>query len=345
MTERVHIIIALQCCVSFCCKQHEFIICIQISLPSWASFSSCWASPMAQWVKNPPAMQEIQETWVQSLGWEDPLEKEMATRSSILALKPHGQRNLEGYSPCDSKEWDTTKHADTAHPAKTSQSTELCSLFHSSFPLAVYFTDQIRSVTQSCPTLCEPVNRSTPGLPVHHQLLEFTQTHVHRVNDATQPSHPLSSPSPPAPNPSQHQSLPMSQLFTWGGQSTLSIRPTLSFPTVSTVCSLCLHLYSCPSNRLICTILLDSIYRRKYTIFVFLFLIYFTPYDRLWVHSHHYKWPTLRSLNRFEFIFVYGVRKCSYLIVLHVASPFFQHHLLKGWIFFLPVFPSSFAID
>ena len=61
------------------------------------------------------------------------------------------------------------------------------------------------SVTQSCPTLCNPMNRSTPGLPVHHQLPEFTQTHVHRVGDAIQPSHPLSSPSPPAPNPSQHQ--------------------------------------------------------------------------------------------------------------------------------------------
>ena len=61
--------------------------------------------------------------------------------------------------------------------------------------------------TQLCPTLCDPMNRSTPGLPVHHQLPEFTQTHVHRVGDAIQPSHPLSSPSPPAPNPSQHQSL------------------------------------------------------------------------------------------------------------------------------------------
>ena len=68
-------------------------------------------------------------------------------------------------------------------------------------------SDQIRSVAQSCPTLCDPMNRRTPGLPVHHQLPEFTQTHVHRVSDAIQPSHPLSSPSPPAPNPSQHQSL------------------------------------------------------------------------------------------------------------------------------------------
>ena len=66
---------------------------------------------------------------------------------------------------------------------------------------------QFSSVPQSCLTLCDPMNRSTPGLPVHHQLLEFTQTHVHRVSDAIQPSHPLPSPSSPAPNPSQHQSI------------------------------------------------------------------------------------------------------------------------------------------
>ena len=64
---------------------------------------------------------------------------------------------------------------------------------------------QFSSVAQSCPTLCDPMNRSTPGLPVHHQLPEFTQTHVDRVSDAIQPSHPLSSPSHSAPNPSQHQ--------------------------------------------------------------------------------------------------------------------------------------------
>ena len=66
---------------------------------------------------------------------------------------------------------------------------------------------QFISVTQSCPTLRDPMNRSTPGLPVHHHLPEFIHTHVHRVGDAIQPSHPLSSPSPPAPNLSQHQSL------------------------------------------------------------------------------------------------------------------------------------------
>ena len=63
------------------------------------------------------------------------------------------------------------------------------------------------SVAQSCLTLCDPMNHSTPGLPVHHQLPEFTQTHVHWVGDAIQPSHPLSSPSPPARSPSQHQGL------------------------------------------------------------------------------------------------------------------------------------------
>ena len=70
-------------------------------------------------------------------------------------------------------------------------------------PRAVQFS----SVTQSCPTLCNPMNRRTPGLPLHHQLPEFTQTHAHRVGDAIQPSHPLSSPSPPGLNPSQHQGL------------------------------------------------------------------------------------------------------------------------------------------
>ena len=79
---------------------------------------------------------------------------------------------------------------------------------------------QFRSVTQSCPTLCDPMNHSMPGLPVHHQLSESTQTHAHRVSDAIQPSHPLSSPSPPSPNPSKHQGLfKLSQLFTSGGQS------------------------------------------------------------------------------------------------------------------------------
>ena len=81
-------------------------------------------------------------------------------------------------------------------------------------------SDQIRSVAQSCPTLCNPMDCSTPGLPVHHQLPELTQTLVHWVGDGIQPSHPLSSPSPPAFNLFQHQGLFMSQFFASGGQST-----------------------------------------------------------------------------------------------------------------------------
>ena len=73
--------------------------------------------------------------------------------------------------------------------------------------ISLFICIQFSSVTQSCLTLCDPMNSSTPGLPVYHQVLEFTKTHVHRVSDAIQPSHPPSSPSPPASNPSQHQSL------------------------------------------------------------------------------------------------------------------------------------------
>ena len=116
---------------------------------------------------------------------------------------------------------------------------------------------QFSSVTQSCYILCDPMNRSMPGLPVHHQLPEFTQTHVHRVSDVIQPSHPLSSPSPPAPNPSQHQSFPMSQLFTWGGRSTgvsalASVLPKKSqgwSPSEWTGCQLMRRVVLCrPSN-------------------------------------------------------------------------------------------------
>ena len=90
------------------------------------------------------------------------------------------------------------------------------------FPSKNYFLNggwvahsvQFSSVTQSCPTFCDPMNRSMPGLPVHHQLPEFTQTHVHWVGDAIRPSHPLSPPPPPAPNPSQHQGL-----FQWVNSS------------------------------------------------------------------------------------------------------------------------------
>ena len=103
----------------------------------------------------------------------------------------------------------------------------VCFLFHRPMsPFTKFYCFQFGSVqcspvAQSCPTLCNPMNRSMPGLPVHHHLPEFIQTHVHRVCDVTQPSHSWSSPSPPAPNPSQHQSLfQWVNSFSWSGQST-----------------------------------------------------------------------------------------------------------------------------
>ena len=106
---------------------------------------------------------------------------------------------------------------------------------------------QFSSVSQSCPTLCDPMNHSVPGLPVHHQLPEFTQTHVHWVGDAIQPSHLLSSPSPPAPNPSQHQGLfkwvssshemasvlefqPQHQSFQWTPRTSLLYNGLVEYP-------------------------------------------------------------------------------------------------------------------
>ena len=93
------------------------------------------------------------------------------------------------------------------------------------------------SVTQLCPTLCSPMDCSTPGLPVHHQLLEFTQTHVHRVSDAIQPSHPWLSPSPLAFNLSQHQGLFMSQLFTSSCQNANVADLGCCWFTISLLCS------------------------------------------------------------------------------------------------------------
>ena len=92
----------------------------------------------------------------------------------------------------------------SSHPQLLPQSPKVCSLYLCLFCCLAY---QFSSVAESCPTLCDPMNHSTPGLPVHHQLPESTQTHVHRVSDAIQSSHPLSSPSPPVLYLSQHQGL------------------------------------------------------------------------------------------------------------------------------------------
>ena len=146
------------------------------------------ASLVSQRVERLPATQETQ---VWSLGWEDPLEKEMATHSNTLAWKIPWTEEPGGLQSTGSQR--------VGHDWATSLYT---------------LTYQFSSVTQSCLTLCDPMNCSTPGLPVHHHLPEFTQTHIHLVSDAIQPAHPLSSPSPPAPNPSQHQSL-----FQWVNSS------------------------------------------------------------------------------------------------------------------------------
>ena len=97
-------------------------------------------------------------------------------------------------------------HLESEAEMRSQQLSRLC--FQPCGPGAIPAPDPLceSSVAQSCPTLCDPMNRTMPGLPVHHQLPEFTQTHVHRVGDAIQPSHPPLSPSP-APNPSQHQGL------------------------------------------------------------------------------------------------------------------------------------------
>ena len=172
------------------------------------------------------------------LGWEDPLEEGMATHSSICAWRIpwtkepgwlqsmglHGVGHNWGdlactyASPISSHPSSTQKQEDlrlvmgrkgTGRLGKENQRLlEGCS--GCSWPTSVQFS----SVAQSCLTLCDSMNCSMAGLPVHHQLPECTQTHAHRVSDAIQPSHPLSSPSPPAPNPSQHQ-----DLFQWVNSS------------------------------------------------------------------------------------------------------------------------------
>ena len=128
-------------------------------------------------------MQLTQKTQFRSLGQEDPLEEKI-THWVFLPEKFHGQRTLVGYTLRGLKESDRTEHVHT--------------------PL-IPLQSQFSSVAQSCLNLCDPMNCSTSDLPVHHQLPEFTQIHVHWVGDTIQPSHPLSSSSPPALNLSQHK--------------------------------------------------------------------------------------------------------------------------------------------
>ena len=145
-------------------------------------------------VKNPPAHppanhKQSDDPWVRKIPWR----RKWQSTPVFLSGESHGQRSLVGYSPWGSKESDTTHVCE-----------RLSTHSHETAP---GYSVQFGSFSQSCPTLCDPMNHSTPGLPVHHQLPEFIQTHAHRVGDAIQPSHPLSSSSPPAPNPFQHQGL------------------------------------------------------------------------------------------------------------------------------------------
>ena len=176
---------------------------------------------------------------VQSLGQEDPLTKGMATCSSILTLKPYGPVAwwVTGHGVAKSRtrlsDWAHTRTQKimrmilvssllaiseysvgnmVEHVFKQADRWRILIFSSKTWKLSSLNTGggssvQFSSVAQSCLTLCDPMNCSTPGLSVYHQLPEFTQTHVHRVSDVIQPSHPLSSSSPPTPNPSQHQGL------------------------------------------------------------------------------------------------------------------------------------------
>ena len=200
----------------------------------------CWlASLVAQWQRMHLPMQESQETRVRLLGREDPVEQ----HSPVFSLRKfQGQRSLVGNSR---KESDMTEELNNccwqmtcgipspqyscvrltsgnSHSSDVVQARGLINPIYlqpvktNSFVVERFLEHSVQfsSVAQSWPTLCDPMNRSTPGLPVHHQLPEFTQIHVHWVSDAIQPSHPLSSPSPPALNLAQHQGL-----FQWVSSS------------------------------------------------------------------------------------------------------------------------------
>ena len=145
----------------------------------------------------------------------------MLTEASFITAKKWKQPKCSSTDKWIGKMWDT--HTTECYSAiKKSYELKTCSNVDKlwryfakvkearhkwSYIIWLHIYEMFSSVTQLCLTLCDPVNRSTPGLPVHHQLPEFTQTHAHRVGDAIQPSHPLSSPSPPAPHPSRHQGL------------------------------------------------------------------------------------------------------------------------------------------
>ena len=143
----------------------------------------------------------MRKMWVRSLGWEDCPGVGNGNPLQYSCLGSPGKKEPEGLQSC--KESGTpSDRTRMLHAVARGEGVP----WTPDHPVSLML-HQFSSVTQSCPTLCNPMNRSTPGLPVHHRLPESTQTHVHRVSDAIQPSHPLSSPSPPALSLSQHQGL------------------------------------------------------------------------------------------------------------------------------------------
>ena len=179
----------------------------------WVLFWLIGASLVAQLVNNPPAMWE---TWVQSLGWEDPLEKGTATHSSYWPGEFHGL-----YGPWGCKESGLPERLSlwlnriVPSPCTSFSCHRIVSkgyLFLPFYPLLSQKQYLSRSVAKLCLTPCGPMNCSTPSFPVLHHLPEFAQIHLHWVTDAIQPSHPLLLPFPPALNLSHHQGL-----FQWVG--------------------------------------------------------------------------------------------------------------------------------
>ena len=173
---------------------------------------TCIGFPGCSVVKN-LSVQKTQDMWVQSLGWEGPLEEEMA---SHLPEKSHGQRSLAGYSSWGYKKLDTTLWLSTHVHVRIYIINRMCGLQILMEPYWLASGKvQFSSVQPlSHVWLCDPMNCSKPGLPIHHQMPEYNQTHVHWVSDAIQPSHPLSSPFSPTFDLSQHQGL-----FKWFSSS------------------------------------------------------------------------------------------------------------------------------
>ena len=152
-------------------------------------------------------MQETQEMQVQSLGRVDPLEEDITTHSGVLARRIPWTEEPGGLQSTRSQRHDWSNWTCTH-----STHIDIFNIF--SYLIKFQKFHCCCSVAKSCPTLHDPMDCSTPGFPVLHYFQEFAQTHVHQANDTIQPSHPLSSPSPPAFNLSQHQGL-----FQWIGSS------------------------------------------------------------------------------------------------------------------------------